>query len=72
MNQLHRSTGIKVKDAIVKSLAAGMDIILYVGLPDKPENVVNLVVKALEAKELKQSEIENKVLRILLLKRDLH
>lgn len=69
MNQLHRSTGISKKDAIIKSLNAGVDIILYVGLPDSPEKIIQIVKDGIINGEISQDLIDEKVTRILLTKR---
>jgi beta-N-acetylhexosaminidase len=71
MNLIQRSTGISYRKLIVDSLNAGMDVLLYVGLPDSSDNVISVVTKAMENGDLKESEINNKVVRIMLAKRDL-
>jgi len=71
MNLIQRSTGVSYKKLILDSLNAGMDILLYVGLPDSSDKMISVVTQAMENRELKEQEINNKVLRILLAKRDL-
>lgn len=71
MNLIQRSTGSSYRKLIIDSLNAGMDILLYVGLPDSSEKMISVVTQALENGELKEQEINNKVLRIMLAKRDL-
>ncbi len=68
MNQLHRSTGISLKDATIKSLNAGVDIILYVGLPTSPEKLIEIVKTAIENGEISKELIDEKVYRILVTK----
>jgi beta-N-acetylhexosaminidase len=70
MNQLERSTDIDTKDAIIGSLNAGMDIVLYVGNPVSPDEMIDIISNAIKNGEI--SDIDIKLERILKTKREIY
>lgn len=72
MNQLETSTNISTHDAVIDSLNAGIDIVLYVGTPLKASHMIAIVTKAVESGEVNEDEIDMKLTRILRAKRELH
>lgn len=69
MGQLHRSTGIEVRDAIKKVLNTETDILLYVNSPNGHPEVVQNTVELIESGEIPMDKVDSKVLRIMQLKR---
>lgn len=71
MGQLHGSTGISVEDALKNSYNAGMDIVLYVSLPESEERIIQKLVQLIEDGEISEQRIDESLMRILKHKRDI-
>jgi len=69
MNQLHVSSQITVKDALKNAYVAGVNIVLYVGLPMNQVEIKNELVNLIESGEFPQEKVDESLLRILKVKR---
>lgn len=69
MNQLHTSTNISVPQALQNSFNAGVDIVLYVGLPQSPDQIHKELVKLISDGKISEEAVDEKVYRILKTKR---
>jgi len=69
MNQLHVSTEIGVREALKNAYTAGVDIVLYVGLPMSQAEIKNELVSLLETGEVPMETVDEIILRILRVKR---
>jgi beta-N-acetylhexosaminidase len=72
MNQLHVSTKISVHDALKKAYQAGVDLVLYVGLPESKEDIVAEAAKLITSGELSREDVLSKLQRILIAKRNIY
>ncbi len=71
MGQLHASTGISVREALKQSINAGVDIVLYVSLPQPKEVVKAELENLIETGEISGKRVDESLLRILKIKREL-
>lgn len=72
MNMLHTSTGISVHDALLKSINAGVDIVIYVGAPISFEEVKAELVDLINTDAINEERVNDALFRILIAKRDLN
>jgi beta-N-acetylhexosaminidase len=71
MNMLHTSTRISVRDGLVRSINAGIDIVLYVGAPTSFEDIKTQLVDIISKGDISEERINDSIFRILSAKRDL-
>jgi beta-N-acetylhexosaminidase len=73
MGQLHESTKISVRDALKNSYNAGIDVVLYVSLPygKSEQDIKNELVDLIQKGEVSQETVDQALLRILKLKREI-
>lgn len=71
MGQLHGSTGISVKDALKKSINAGVDIVLYVSVPTSEEDIYAQLVELIKSGEINETRVNESVSRIIKIKKKL-
>lgn len=72
MHQLQVSTKMNYKLAIADALNAGVDVLLYVGLPASKNDIHAEVTRLISSNELPAQEVDAKLLRILSFKSSLY
>ena len=71
MNMLHTSTNIMIKEAMQRAMNAGVDQLLYVGVPKPKNELLNILTQLIESGGVEPSRVEESLLKILQTKRDL-
>lgn len=71
MNMLHDSTGISVKEALVKVFNAGNDMAIYVATLKKNEEVKSELVSLINSEKIPMHRVDESLMRILKAKRNL-